>query len=806
MLRKLLLSLLLLIVITSTAVWLILRGSLPLYEGNQSLPNLIDTVIAERDILGTVTLKAKNRLDLARSLGFIHAQERFFEMDLMRRKAAGELAELFGKVALPIDREMRAYRMRTRAQSMLQKLPLDQLQLLAAYCDGVNAGLNRLAIRHFGYLLTQTPPQPWRREDSLLVVLAMYIDLQTSSINRELGLSVMHASLPESVYRFLTASGGEWDAPLSGSKFEWPPYPPATDIDLHSTNQPTLPNNNFQALPTIGSNAFAVGGTLTHGSALVANDMHLSLRVPSLWFRTRILYPDPSNKAQKIDVTGVSLPGTPAIVAGSNRHIAWGFTNSYGDFADWVRIKMDPNNPTRYAEHGKWKTIKVWQETLHVRDAPDEKLEIRETTWGPILAQDHDGTPLALVWTALQPDAVNLNMIELEQTDNLEEAVKIAHGMGIPAQNFIAGSKKGDIAWTIAGRIPLRIGNYDANLPADWSEQAIGWQGGLASTNYPLIINPPDMRLWNGNARVTDGASLKKLGDGGYALGARSQQMRDLLQAQDQFLAKDLLAIQLDDRALLLTRWKHLLEKTLQKAPSAAWRQEIQQALHDWDGQASPQSVAYRIVRSFRYAVMEHLLNSFAAIVKLKHPDFELPPLSQAEHAVWKLIQHRPLHLLPSSDNSWDEMLVARAQLVAKKLQSQPGGIAARNWGELNTAAIQHPLSRALPTWIAAWLDMPADQLPGDRHMPRIQTPNFGASLRFVVAPGEEETGYFQMPGGQSGHPLSPYYGSGHSDWVMGNTSSFLPGPPQHTLYLHPDKIKSSTQSPLSSNLNKTTS
>src|SRR5690606_36942193 len=104
------------------------------------------------------------------------------------------------------------------------------------------------------------------------------------------------------------------------------------------------------------------------------------------------------------------------------------------------------------------------------------KLEIRETTWGPILSQDHDGTPLALVWTALQPDAVNLDMIELEQTDNLEEAVKIAHGMGIPAQNFIAGSKKGDIAWTIAGRIPLRIGNYDANLPADWSEQAIGWQ------------------------------------------------------------------------------------------------------------------------------------------------------------------------------------------------------------------------------------------------------------------------------------------------------------------------------------------
>lgn len=212
----------------------------------------------------------------------------------------------------------------------------------------------------------------------------------------------------------------------------------------------------------------------------------------------------------------------------------------------------------------------------------------------------------------------------------------------------------------------------------------------------------------------------------------------------------------------------------------------MQQALQDWDGHASPQSVAYRIVRSFRYAVMEHILNAFAAIIQRQHPQFELPRLSQVEHAVWQLIQQRPPHLLPPDDANWDEMLAARAQAVVEQLQVQPGGIAVRNWGEKNTAAIQHPLSRALPTWIAAWLDMPADQLPGDLHMPRIQTPNFGASLRFVVAPGEEQTGYFQMPGGQSGHPLSPYYGSGHTDWVAGNTSPFLPGLPQQTLYLHP--------------------
>lgn len=789
MVRKFLIFLFILSAIIPAAAWLLLEGSLPVYEGNQPLPGLTDTVAVERDALGTVTISARNRLDLVRGLGFVHAQERFFEMDLMRRKAAGELAELFGVTALPMDRKTRAYRMRARAQTMLQHLPQDQFRLIEAYRDGVNAGLDNLEIRQFGYLLTQTSPQPWRNEDSLLTVLAMYLTLQEASIDRELGLSMMHASLPESVYRFLTASGGEWDAALDESQFEWPSYPPVTDIDLRSISQQALSGNSFQESPAIGSNAFAVGGNLGNGNALVANDMHLSLRVPDLWFRTRLIYPAPSHTHRKIDITGVSLPGVPAIVAGSNRHIAWGFTNSYGDFSDWIRVRLDPDNSDRYADHDEWKPIQIERETLRVRDAPDEILEIRETRWGPILAKDHDGTPLALAWTALQPDAINLDITRLEQTDSLEEAVKIAQGAGIPAQNFIVGSKNGDIAWTIAGRIPLRVGGYDANLPTEWNQQTIGWHGWLAPADYPLAINPPGMQLWNGNSRMIDGPLLKKLGDGGYDLGARSRQIRDQLRALDHFLPEDLLAIQLDDRALLLTRWKQLLEETLQKTSPATWSREMQLALHDWNNHAAPQSVAYRVVRSFRLAVMEHLLNAFTATVRLDYPDFVLPRLSQVEHAVWALIKHRPPHLLPSSDASWDEMLAACAQRVTERLQAQPGGIAARNWGEENTAAIRHPLSRALPSWLAAWLDMPADQLPGDHHMPRLQTPNFGASMRFVVAPGKEEEGYFQMPGGQSGHPLSPYYGSGHADWVAGNANPFLPGLPQQTLYLHPTDL-----------------
>lgn len=786
MLRKSLLFLFIFSAIILATAWLLLKASLPVYEGERTVPGLIETVSVERDALGTVTLNAGNRLDLARGLGFIHAQERFLEMDLMRRKAAGELAELFGAAALPIDRKARMHRLRARAQIALQTLPQDQLHSIEAYRDGVNSGLDHLAVRQFGYLLTQTTPRPWQSEDSLLIVFAMYMTLQENSIDRELGLSTMHAALPASAYRFLTAAGGEWDTPLDGSTSAWPPFPPAAELDLHASGNQIVADNSFQESPAVGSNGFAVAGMLTGGSALVANDMHLTLQAPNLWFRTRLIYPDPSHISQKIDVTGISLPGTPAIVAGSNRHLAWGFTNAYGDFADWVRVKLDPENPDRYQNHGEWKAVKTWHETLHVRDAPDEILVIRETEWGPILARDFDGTPLALIWAAYQSGAINFDLIGLEQADSLEKAVDIARNMGIPAQNFIAGSRNGDIAWTIAGRIPQRTGNHDPALPVDWSRESAGWNGWLAPADYPLVINPPEGRLWNGNSRMIDGDLLQKLGDGGYELGARARQIHDGLYTRNHFSPSDLQAIQLDNRALLLTRWKQLLDETLQTSPASPRRNEIQQALSDWDGHASVQSVAYRIVRNFRLEVMKHLLGGFIAKVKQDYPEFEMPRLSQAEHAVWQLLEQRPLHLLPASDTDWDSMLAARANRIAEQMQAQPGGLAARTWGEENTADIRHPVSRALPAWIATWLNMPSDPLPGDHHMPRVQAPNFGASLRFVVAPGKEDKGYFEMPGGQSGHPLSPYYGSGHADWVVGKHVPFLPGATQQMLYLHP--------------------
>ncbi len=786
-LRRLLALALVLAVALALAGWLALRASLPTLDASLSEASLGAEVRIERDALGTVTITGNDRADVSWALGYAHAQDRFFEMDLMRRSAAGELAELFGAVALPADRKARVHRLRARAEAALALAPAAQRALIDRYRDGVNAGLAALGARPFAYLLTRTTPVAWRSEDTILVVDAMYFSLNDAGNRRELGFSALHAALPEPVWRFLSATGGSWDAPLSGPPMRWPDPPSADDIDLRAFDPSLLRGTEAPTGIVPGSNSFAAGRGVTAGAAIVANDMHLDLRVPNIWYRARLVYPNPRRPGEAVDISGASLPGTPAIVAGSNRHVAWAFTNSYGDFTDWVRVLPDPADPSRYRTPDGSEAISTIEEALGVRGADAETLAVRETRWGPITAKDVDGIELALAWTAHRDGAVNLDLLDLDLAETVDEAVAIAQRAGMPAQNLVVGDRSGNIAWTIAGRIPKREGGFDPRLPADWSTPGTGWNGWIDPVDYPLIANPPQHRLWTANARLLDeGPQLEAFGDGGYDLGARQRQIRDDLMQRERIGIDDMLAIQLDDRALFLERWRGLLAKVLEDAPESAQRKELRDALADWSGRAAVESVAYRLVRAWRAEVTATVLDGFAAAVRAKQADFEMPRLSQTEHAVWMLLERRPPHLLPAGQTDWNAVLVGSLDRVAERLAKQSGGIAARTWGERNTARIAHPLSRALPGFLARWLDMPADQLPGDANMPRVQSPTFGASERFAVAPGDEENGYFEMPGGQSGHPLSPFHASGHADWVAGTKTPFLPGVAIHTLRFKP--------------------
>ncbi|WP_347261473.1 penicillin acylase family protein [Rudaea sp.] len=789
-LKRLLVALVILLVAATIAAYVLVHASLPLLDGTAQTNELKQPVSVERDAQGVATIKGRSRADVSWALGYVHAQERFFAMDLMRRAAAGELSELVGGATLKLDRQRRAFRMRARAEALLATLPPEQHADIAAYRDGVNAGVAALSSRPWEYWLLGAKPKPWSEADSILVLDAMFFDLNDSSNARELAYTRMQAALPDRVFTFLRTTSGPWDAPLAGAEMPLPALPPEGDIDLRKVDTKLLKLAAATAPPAdvLGSNNFAVGGALTTtGAAMVANDMHLSLRVPNIWFRARLQYPDArAANGGGIDLVGVTLPGLPSLVAGSNRHVAWGFTNSYGDWLDWVRVTLDPADQSRYRTADGWRPMAQSTEIIKVHNAPDDRLEVRETQWGPILAADADGTPLALAWTALQPGGINMELLNLDAVASVDEAMAVANRAGMPAQNFTVGDAAGNVGWTIAGRIPRRLGSCNPQLPCDWSQAGSGWNGWLAPAEYPHLVNPPAARIWTANSRTLDFDSpdYARVGDGGFDLGARQRQIRDGLKSKEKFAPADFLAIQLDDRALFLQSWHERLRDTLAKADSSDLA-GMKKYADDWRDRADPQSVGYRLARAFRLEVIDTVLGGFAAAVRAKYPDFRFPPQFHSEHQIEAILAQKPLYLLPPDYADWDDLLRQCAQRVAARLGAQPGGLAARTWGEVTKTNIAHPLSAAVPL-LGKLIDMPAEPLPGDSNMPRVQGATFGASERFGVQPGHEDSGYFHMPGGQSGNPLSPFYGAGHEDWAQGRPTPFLPGDAKYKLVFLP--------------------
>lgn len=772
--------------VAAAALWMgtQVRASLPAMDGEQALPGLAAEVTVERDSLGVPTIRAANRVDAARALGFLHAQERFFQMDLMRRKAAGEFSEVFGAFAVDADKEIRVHRLRDVARRTVAAAPPRDRALLAAYADGVNAGLAALGAPPFEYLLLRQDPAPWTAEDSVLVPLAMFIELHEPTGVREVSLGAIHDLLPRPVADFLTPTGTEWDAPLVGEPMPTPPVPGPEVFDLRKEKveaQPLPWDVVGEPRAPRGSNNWAVAGTHTaDGRAWLANDMHLGISVPNTWYRASMILPSGRT-------TGVTLPGVPVFAVGSTGRVAWGFTNSYVDWHDLVIVETDPGNPDLYRTPQGPRRFEVHRETIRVKGGEDVTLDVRSTVWGPVLFdRDHAGRPLAFAWTAYRPGAVNLEIVDLETAKNLDEAISVAHRSGLPPQNFVVADADGRIGWTIIGKIPKRFG-FGGEVPTSWADGSRGWSGWLAPEEVPRVVDPPSGRVWTANNRVVEGADLDRIGESGYWLGARGRQIRDGLLALDKARPEDLLAVQLDDRALFLERWRKLLLDTLtaQAVEGRPGRREMRElAERGWTGRASIDSVGYRLVREFRGEVRNRAFEPIVARCAVAESRFDLGELRQIEGPLWRLVTERPAHLLDPKLRTWDDLLLAAADAVLDRYEGRP--LAERTWGERNTTRIRHPLAGALPGFAAAWLNMEPRQLPGDSDMPRFQGPAFGSSERIVVSPGREEAGYFHMPAGQSGHPLSPHYDDGHQAWEEGKPTPFLPGETVHTLRLVP--------------------
>jgi len=800
---------LILLIVAGVVFWLAVRASLPQLDGTLRLSGLKEQVVVERDGLGVPTIRAHNRLDAARATGFLHAQDRFFHMDLSRRMGAGELAELLGPGVLDLDRGFRLHRLRKTAREAMRLAPPAQVELIKAYTEGVNAGLRALGSRPPEYLILRSQPREWVPEDSLLVAHAMFFFLQDSGGRQEAHVSALANMVPPKAFDFFLPSGTEWDAAVDGSPSPTPVLPAPNEFSFHqlpgtqsadttgasrrstgSRQQSALflPNRLGSAGDgvVLGSNSWAVDGRLsTTGSALVANDMHLGLRLPNTWYRARIVCQAKNDSRPSLDIAGVTLPGVPAVIVGSNRRIAWAFTNSMLDTTDLILLESSPDNPRLYKTPGGWLPLKEETETLHVRGEHDQKLTVETTIWGPVVPGPTGSPKKAVRWLAHLPEAVNLSLLDLEGVGDVEAALRLAPTCGVPAQNFVVGDKTGRIGWTVMGRLPRRVG-FSGLLPVSWADGANRWDGWIPSEEYPKLVGPPDGRIWTANNRVAGSPAYLAAGPWDVDLGARANQIRNDLRASERFSPRDMLAIQLDDRAVFLERWRGLLLSTLSldKASRIKEAAELGKRVENWGGRAAVESAGYRLVRGFRTFCIELALEPVIERCRKIDPQFDYPT-RQVEYSVWVMLSAKPSHLLNPRFKSYEDLCVAALEKLILDLRSQGLNPAEATWGKRNLVQVRHPMSAGIPL-VGTWLDIEAEPLPGDSHMPRFQSPGAGASERLAVSPGHEEQGLFHMPGGQSGHFLSEYYRKGHNAWASGQPAPFLPGPARHTLTLAP--------------------
>jgi len=785
--------------------WWQMERSTPVLEGEIALVGLSAPVTVTRDAQGTATVTGETRADVAHALGYLHAQDRYFGMDMLRRFAAGELAALSGESLVKVDRVIRPHRFRARAQAIVAAMSADERAVLDAYVAGVNQGRAGLGGAPFEYMLLRGKPADWTREDTVLAVFAMYLNLQPAVPQREMDRARAAKALGADMAAFLYPMTTELDAPIDGSKVAEPPMPttvagmdvapalPAQSAPLARAASDGAPvPADVRLAEVVGSNNWAVGGSLTaSGAALVANDMHLGLDVPSIWYRARLVVKPRAGSAEMpMDATGVTLPGTPFLVAGSNGRVAWGYTNSYIDTSDAVIVEWVDETAGTYRTPGGIATVVRFDERLCVR-ADCETLPVRDTIWGPIVGQDAFGRTIAMRWTAHNPDAIRLApALAMEKAGSVAEAMAIAQKSGIPQQNFTVGDSTGAIGWTIIGRVPARFG-FDGQEAVSFADGTRGWANDLAPEDTPAVLNPAGARIWTANSRVMGGDAFAKLGDGGYDSGARAGRIRDLLMAKERFAPADFLAIQLDDVATRNRFWQQLMLAELKKRPGDAELAAMVAPVEAWGERAVPGAVGYRLIDTFRRETVNGLYEAWLGKPK-DDPLRKTWVPSQAEGPIRRLLTARPGALVPKGFSSWDEYVDGVLDKVSKDVGVKAGGRIARYvWGdpggETGSAGVSHPLARAIAP--LGWVVNPREgPVPGDRATVRAQAKGFGASQRFAVSPGREAEGLFHMPGGQAGNPRTPYYLAGHQDWVEGKPTPFLPGPTRWTLVMQPSQ------------------
>ncbi|HLM55157.1 MAG TPA: penicillin acylase family protein [Pyrinomonadaceae bacterium] len=757
-----------------------LRASVPRPARDAELKGLDGPVVVTLDEFGVPTIEARSRLDALRALGYVSARDRLFQMDLLRRGAAGRLTEVFGKGALETDTAQRVVGCNRVAAEIFSRLPAEQKESLLAYAEGVNAYISQMKTRPFEFLLLKYQPETWRGEDCVLALLQMFKGLSAEEEGKRRTLAVMESTLPEEVVAFLTPDASHYPALLGWGDEARRPVRPLPRAHLASLLERTTregaaaPDRKIVRTEGMaaGSNCWAVDGSKTaDGVAILANDMHTDLNVPNLWYRARLLF-------DGVDISGVTVPGIPMILAGSNTRVAWGLTNMLGGSVELVQLEVDPGRPDHYLTPDGWRPFEVIKESIKRKRGDFVEVEVKNTVWGPVLEKKLMGKPVALRWTALD-GGVDFGLMRMERARTVEEAVAAANSFAGPPLNVIAADARGRIAYTVCGRLPVRKGSGAATT-AGWADGGAGWTRYIEPDELPRIVESDEGFLASAN-NVSVGRDYPHVLGEGFPHSYRAYRIAERLRGMSGVGEAEMFRLQSDTACHVYEFYARLALEVLTDGAVEADPEmaTVRRAILAWDKRAELESEGLVFITYFReslaLSVFTPLLRACAEaderfVYAWPNLDTPLRIILTERPAEWFAVRGRY--------EDWEQFITANlkrgvAELKEKlKVRSLEG----LRWGEVNRAEVFHLLTPKDRSLFGSIFNMPPDPLPGCLFSVCSSEPGFGASVRMVVSPGREEAGVLHIACGQSGHPLSDNYDDQHGSWVRQEPLPFLPG------------------------------
>lgn len=764
-----------------TIGWFRLTGSALPTRGTVRVPGLVQTVEVQVDSFGIPYVTAGSELDMFRALGYLHASDRLWQMEFLRRVAAGRLAELFGRDLVDADRFIRTLDLWGAAERAALQLDLDERERLLAYAAGVNARLDEAGKPlPPEFTLLGFEPEPWDPVSTMAVGMVMNLDL--SHWRRDLSRFWASRHMDPVKAALLSRPYPAWgptilDAPIrlpAGVRTSPPSIPRAAVAGSATPRVRAGPRPvSWKAMALLesvsafsASNAWVISGRRTaDGVPILANDMHLSLRAPSTWYLA-VLHADSAD----YHAAGFTLPGVPGIVVGHNRSVAWGFTNGMVDDMDFA-VEHSSEDGRRYLENGEWVDYTVRAETLQVRHAEPVVIEVRETVRGPVLSDALPGlgADLSAVWTAARSGARSTGLWEMDRASSLSEFDRALMGFAQPHQNVVFASVEGRIGYRLAGRVPIR-GEWDGSIPVDAELMGVGFQGTWPPALHPSGSDPPEGFYASANNLQAPGLGTAISTD--YAAPFRAERIADQLAGSEDWDLEAVLSLQKDTYSLLGERYLPLAISTARRMG----RDEEAVRLESWDGRVDEDSRGAPLFYSWLF----RLRSLIAADEYADSPEWSFFPL-KAFMAV----------LDEGDPNPWiDDVRTPEREtldeLAERAMEDAASAVGTATWGELHRERHVHPLGRN------AWLQRlfgftigpypspggpntvrPDDYRKWDALDSTSWSPpwlsEYGPSERFIAR--LERTGpvgRFLVPTGQSGNPFSRHYRDLNKIWRAG--------------------------------------